>query len=468
MNILYALRSRLVQDCHKSSSPYRIIGLVVALLMLVGSSVHSEMNILDRMKSQADSLQNILEQTDSTGRFSDKPTLEEYLAYLLTSDQSVKSAFYGWRAALEKTGYAGALPDPVVSFGRFGEEVQTRVGPQNGRFGIKQALPWPGRLRASKAVAKHSAAVAYHKLQTASDLAVFQIKTSYYQIYLLRREIVLTEENMALLEFWESVTHTRYKVSLQKYPDLIKVQIELGRLENRITGLQDQLNASREALLARLDLPRSITFEDPEKIDVEVSKADVDAVLQLALLHNPDLASLKSGIDRAESQHSLARSKSRPGFVFGFDYLVTGEALNPAMEGSGDDPWMVSVGISLPIYFGKNRAINNEAQAQLNASRHKHQDQINKLEGTVQNIVFRHNDALRQMMLYRDGLIPKAEQLLKSEFTAYQAGETDFLNLLESQRLLLKFQLQYEKSMVKLATAAAKIDLVTGTAVGSN
>ena len=71
------------------------------------------------------------------------------------------------------------------------------------------------------------------------------------------------------------------------------------------------------------------------------------------------------------------------------------------------------------------------------------------------------------MTLYRDGLIPKAEQLLKSEFTAYQAGETDFLNLLESQRQLLEFQLQYEKSLVKLATSAARIDLITGSTLGS-
>ena len=69
---------------------------------------------------------------------------------------------------------------------------------------------------------------------------------------------------------------------------------------------------------------------------------------------------------------------------------------------------------------------------------------------------------MRKIRLYRDGLVPKAEQSLNANYTAFQAGETDFLNLLDAQRQLLDFQLQYERSKSSLAVKRAEIEMVTG------
>ena len=61
--------------------------------------------------------------------------------------------------------------------------------------------------------------------------------------------------------------------------------------------------------------------------------------------------------------------------------------------------------------------------------------------------------------------MPKAEQSLNANYTAYQAGETDFLNLLDAQRQLLDFQLQYERSKSNLAISRAEIEMVTGSSL---
>jgi outer membrane protein TolC len=58
--------------------------------------------------------------------------------------------------------------------------------------------------------------------------------------------------------------------------------------------------------------------------------------------------------------------------------------------------------------------------------------------------------------------VPKAEQSLNANYTAYQAGETDFLNLLDAQRQLLDFQLLYERSRSNLAISRAEIEMITG------
>ena len=53
------------------------------------------------------------------------------------------------------------------------------------------------------------------------------------------------------------------------------------------------------------------------------------------------------------------------------------------------------------------------------------------------------HDAVRQSGLYKDALIPKAVQTLNATQSGYEAGDVDFLSLIDAQRVLLNFQLTY-------------------------
>jgi len=72
---------------------------------------------------------------------------------------------------------------------------------------------------------------------------------------------------------------------------------------------------------------------------------------------------------------------------------------------------------------------------------------------------------MRKIRLYRDGLLPKAEQSLNANYTAYQAGEMDFLSILDAQRQLLEFELNLEKAVVDLATKKAELEMIAGTEI---
>jgi outer membrane protein TolC len=84
----------------------------------------------------------------------------------------------------------------------------------------------------------------------------------------------------------------------------------------------------------------------------------------------------------------------------------------------------------------------------------------NQLIAFTKMIVFEYANAMRKASLYRDGLVPKAEQALNAGYTAYQAGEADFLDLLDAQRQLLAFQLQLEKARTDLAIRRAEIEMI--------
>ena len=48
-------------------------------------------------------------------------------------------------------------------------------------------------------------------------------------------------------------------------------------------------------------------------------------------------------------------------------------------------------------------------------------------------------------------------------YAAYQAGETDFLNVLDAQRQLLDFELTVARAQVRLATKRAQLEMYSGT-----
>jgi outer membrane protein TolC len=351
----------------------------------------------------------------------------------------------------------------MISYGRFIENVETRIGPQEQRFGLRQAYPWFGTLGAKEDVAFEASMAAFKKLQANRLRLFYQVKAAYYELYYLGRNIDITRENMELLKCWESVARTKYRVGLKKHPAVIKAQVELGKLEDKLLSLESRIEPVRAKLRAALNVVDTIILPLPSAIEIAEAELPRDSVIALADAYNPSLGAIRHMIDKEEAGAKLAGKSSFPNFTFGVDYIVTGEALNPSMPESGKDPWGLSVSMNLPIWFGKNKAKKNEAWARYRASKEKYGEAENQLTSLVELKLFEYDDALRKVQLYRDGLVPKAEQSLNAFYTAYQAGEADFLSVLDAQRQLLEFQLQYERSLTDLAKGKAELEMLTGT-----
>ena len=416
-----------------------------------------------RARELSDSLATVFESSAGDVAFdASTAKLENYLAYAAIQSPALKAAFYEWTSVLERSGYTGALPDPWLSYTYFIENVETRVGPQNHVFRLKQSFPWFGTLGAKKDITFEAANAAYRRFESEKLKLFYQVKAAYYEYYYLGRDIDITRENLELLTFWESVARARYRVALKQHVDVIKAQVELGKLEDRLRTVENRVEPVLAKLRAVMNLPDSVPLPVPTEIDAQETAVNRDEVIAQVLSNNPDLKSLLHLIDKAQAGKRLAGKTSRPSFFVGLDYIQTGEALNPGVPDSGKDPFMVSAGVSLPIWFGANKARKREAEAQYRRAQYSFADARNRLTALTEKIVFEYENALRTTRLYRDGLVPKAEQSLNANYTAYQAGETDFLNLLDAQRQLLDFQLQYERSKSNLAISRAEIEMVTG------
>ncbi len=395
-------------------------------------------------------------------------TLEEYTASAFQNSPEIKSAYEMWQSQVHRSGYAGTLPEPVITFGQFIEQVETRVGPQERKFGLRQTIPWPGTLGSQKAIATRQAEIARRRYEAVVLEVVFRIRKAWYNLYLLNREITLTRGNVSLLSFWESVIETKYSIGLADHPDLIKTQIERLLLENHLANLHNKVNPVQQRLRAILSIDDSIKITIPDSLDVTSFLLPEETALSEGLKHNPDVTAAIEKIDQSQSRVRLSGKSSYPNITIGFDYIQTGPALNPTLPESGKDPWSVSVGVSLPIWFGKNRAKKSEARAMLNSSRHQLTQLENNLQVQISAAYAAKEDASRKIDLYREGIIPQTENLLEVLFSGYESGGTDIYILIDTQRQLLKARLILETARVQLAVTQAQLEMLVGKDLPSN
>lgn len=439
-----------------------MVAAIVVLVPLWLGTVQAAAN--SEMRSKAESLGLILGAvSESIPRFDSTSTLADYLQVAIERSPRLRSAYNRWIADLKKSDGAGALPDPMFSYAYFVEHVETRVGPQEQRFGLRQSLPWFGTLGAKEDAAIAMAQASYQRFVAARNELFYDVKAAYYDYYFLGQDIVITSENMELLTFWESVAQSKYKVGLKHHPDVIKAQVELGKLEDHLLTLREQIEPKSARLRALLNLSGTVAIPIPRAITVTEKRLVEDSVVASITRNNPNLRALERVIESERAGERLAGKQAMPSFSIGVDYIQTGEAINPEMPGSGKDPWMIGASVSLPIWFGRNSARKKEAEARRRAAEYSLRDSENQLVAVTERLLFEYSDALRKMQLYRDGLVPKAEQSLNAIYAAYQAGESDFLNVLDAQRQLLEFQLTVAREQSRLATKRAQLEMLSGS-----
>ncbi|MCB2229764.1 TolC family protein [bacterium] len=453
--------ARVVRHDHRTITTFGLLTTLIVLLILPGilrasdgipgQPTEDSLSLLMKLPVAADV------SLDSTA------SLDDFLVLAMKRNPGLRAAYEQWIADMKRTGYVGGLPDPVLSYGYFVEHVETRVGPQQQRFSLRQSFPWFGTLGARRDIATAMSNASYRKFEAARLRLFYQVKAAYADYYYLGRELHITRDNLELLTFWESVARTRYEVGLQKHPDIIKAQVELGKLEDRVRTLEYKRTPIAARLRSLLNLPPNAALPMPSRLPLDESSLNSDSLLAVIIANNPDLDAVRFAISQAEAGERLAGKQAMPEFSISVDYIQTGEALNPTMPESGKDPWMISASLSLPIWFGKNSARTDEARARRRAAEYTLEDARNQLTALAEQAVFDYTDARRKLRLYRDGLVPKAEQSLNVTYAAYRAGNVDFLSLLDAQRQLLEFELTVAREQASLATARARLEMLSGS-----
>jgi outer membrane protein TolC len=394
----------------------------------------------------------------------DSAGLYDILRYAGEHNPQVAAAYHRWQAALERIPQATALPDPKLKLGYYFEQVETRVGPQEYSVGLAQTFPWFGTLQLKGDVAAAAAQIAAQEFAAARDRLFHNIVAVWANYYHLQRSRLVTAEVLELLKDAEAVAEAKYRGGDGLYADVIRGQIELGRLEDRLLALDAKDRVIAAQLNAALNRPVDAALPVPVNLPEEVLQFSDDEIRTRVRANNPGLRALDFAWERAERTTALAGKRGYPSLSFGVDYIGTGPAMTQGVPGSGTDPLIGRFSINIPLWRGSYKAAQREGEARQRAVARDRANRENQLSAATEGALFDYHDANRTIDLYRDALIPKAYQSVQASRTGYEAGAIDFLDYLDAQRVLLEFELAFDRARADRLTYLAALRVLTGGA----
>jgi outer membrane protein TolC len=388
--------------------------------------------------------------------------LEDYLAFAALHNAGLQVAFEQWKIAVEQVPQAKSLPDPKFTYGYFIEEVETRVGPQRNKLEIMQTFPWFGEIEARTDAAAAAAKAAWKRYEAAKLKLFSEVRDAFYEYTYLARAIEIAKENLELIQHFEEVARTKYMVAATGHPDVIRAQIELARLEDRLKTLEELRKPIVARLNAVLNRQGLEMLPWPRRADFRAAEVNRGKMIELLRLRNPELGALDFELEAAKNRVELAKKKFWPDVGVGVGWTDTGSALNPGMSDSGKDPIILMFTMNLPIWREGYKAAELQAKANVRKTSHQKKQAENTIIARAERALYDFEDSDRKRKLFGDVLIPKSEELLGASETAYKAGTIDFLSLINAQQKLLEFQLHYERAMTDNQQELARLEMLVG------
>ena len=384
---------------------------------------------------------------DSNGPVS----LQDYLNLAAVNNAELKAEFERHKAAMEAIPQAKSLEDPRVTYG-----YATEPTPQRSEFEVMQMFPWFGTIDARTDAASAMAKSVGRQYEAKKLTLFYDVKQAFYEYSFLAKATEITNENLQLMKHFEEVARTKYATSTTSHPDIIRAQVELVTMENDLVSLEK----ARPAAIAKLNslLNRSVESELPWPQAPSYKELMIDSkqVGELIASNNPELQSAAYDIEAAKSSERLAQKKFYPEFGVGF-------SVDAGMGDNMHSRTMPQIQFTLPIWRNNYKAAERQANAQFMQVTQQKVQMGNTLAARGQQILYELQDSDRKIRLYRDAIIPRVKEMVIASESAYQSGSIDFLSLIDSQRTLLRYQLEYEGAVAENGKKLAELEMLAGT-----
>jgi outer membrane protein TolC len=393
---------------------------------------------------------------------SERVVLSDLVREAVEHNPKIQEAYYMWKAAGHKIKTERSLDEPMVSYMLpGGEDVQTRVGPQEKKYTLSQKIPFPNKLRLKgKAQAKESQ-ILKEQYEAVKNEIIKDVNFTYYDLFWAQQAIQINEEEKSILEKLEKVAQRKYESNLIPQQDVIKVQVELSNIIQKLLLLRQNKESLAVRLNSLLDRPLSAKVGSIPALEEVDFSYGLPALIEMVGSSRQELVMANLSIEKAEYEKSLAKMAYLPDFTIEGNYIEIGDGMT-TNENDGQDAWSGMVAVDVPIWFGKLRSQVREKEAALQAARQQQINMGNSVEFEVQDIYFKINAYKEIALLYETALIPQAEQAFDASQTGFETGAISFLDWLDTERTFLQTRLAYYQALADFHKSIALLERIVG------
>jgi len=385
-------------------------------------------------------------------------TLKELEQEALQNNPEIRMAGKKAESADEKRSLAAAMPDPMIGYmvQNVGSPFTWSVGTEDMSMqGIvfAQEVPFPGKLSTMGQAAGKMAEREHENAREMQLRVLTEVRNAYYEYYLAYQSTEIITRTKDLMKNVQQITETRYGTGQGTQQDVLRAQLEVMMLLDKIAEEERKIE-TQAAMINRLvgRDPLAHLGRPAELPPVSLNKS-VEDLAAMAQAHSPLLQGKQRMVEQSEFEVSSQKKEYLPDMVLSGGWFTRGEK---------SDVWQASVMLKVPLYFWNKSTGVKAANADLHAARYDYNTAQLAVLARMRDLYAMAKTSEHHLHLYETGIIPQATQALQSTLSNYRVGKTDFLTLLDSQGLLLKYQLMAQEELANLHKTLSMIGEMTG------
>lgn len=380
-------------------------------------------------------------------------------------DPWLKGSINQQRSIESMSKVAGSLPDPKVSISLanlpvngfdFSQEDMTQA-----RVGISQVLPRGDTLKIKSEQLKTQSEIHPHQRKNRKAQVAVTVGSLWLDAYRIQESIVLIEKNRELFEQLVDVSDVSYSSSINKtrQQDIVKAQLELTHLEDKLDELQQEKSHIDGQLLQWLiNLTQERSLDNQLILDGLTSSISVGHILPNVDLFNDDLIyqkksltpnelvslftnhpsiiAIENKVRSAESGIKLAQQKYKPEWGVNTSY---GYRADNAIGNSRADFFSIGLTFDLPL-FTENKQ-DKEVQSAIYLAEAVKTEKIlllRKFIGTYKSAKERLLRFKKRQSLYQTKLLPQMHDQIEASISTYTNEGGDFSEVVRSRIAVLE------------------------------
>ncbi len=387
-------------------------------------------------------------------------TLHQAEQIALTEEPGLISQNWQFRSLMEMAIADGQLMDPKLQIGvanlptdsfDFSQEAMTQL-----KVSYLQQFP-PGDTRELKQQSTQIKSELMHSKMAGRNLTILQdVRLTFLEIFYWEqaRETIL--KNKQLFIQLVDIVQSLFSVGRNDQQDLIRAQLELSRLDDRLTKIDQQIRTYRARLSRWVGIEnslKSLAVELPEIATMQLQD-NFKNLSELLQLH-PKVQQIDKDIEINRNDIQLVKESLKPGWGLNVSYAFRDEDAN-----GNDRADFISAAVTfdLPL-FSTNRQdkklLSKEHQYQsLKSSR---LELIRQLVAELQQEIANEATLLKRQQLYTSLLLPQAKQQAQASLLAYQSDRGSFSDLMRAYMDDLNANLDAKRIAIDMRKTQAKL-----------
>jgi|GEM_PF-1605124 len=339
------------------------------------------------------------------------------------------------RAATERTASAGSLPNPMLMAGVENGTVDLSYDFMTMyTVGVSQTLVRKGRREALLRGAQLDVERLRNEYDARKAEVEREVRTAYIEAATSQSQVAATEEIARLMKSVTESSRIRYETGTVPQSDLIRAMLEESTVQHQLITLRRQRNVAVARILPLLRLPpdTAVPLFSLNQGMEHGHDHSVDASLPEM---TPAIAGLHAEVARADQEIRLAKLARKPDFSVEASY-----GFRPR------DVDMVTILGRIELPVRRSTLIEpriREAVARREAALQQIEALRLQLQADLGAAVVLRNEAIEQINLHVEKLVPAGKLGFESALGSYQAGKTTFDSVLGALRSWLALNVDY-------------------------